>query len=140
MYIRLLCLTTACLVFSGCASELRTAIRDYRDAAGQVEIGMEKEQVLSMLAPTQDMLQADQSRPPERYVDENGQLVEIYYFRSEVYHDDILTDDEFTPYVFRNGRLQAIGWAALGGPKTQAMPPYPRTRFNMGFGYGYHRW
>lgn len=139
MYIRLFCLTAACLVFAGCSSELQTAISTYQEAAGQVEIRMDKEQVLGILAPTQEMLEGDEMRSPERYVDDNGQLVEIYYFRSEAYYDDILTDDEFTPYVFRDGKLTAIGWAALGGPKTQAMP-YPRTRFNIGAGYGYHRW
>jgi len=139
MYIRLFCTITACLVLAGCSSELHTAISAYEESAGQVEIGMDKEQVLSILQPTQEILGSDEQRAPERYVDENGQLVEIHYFRSNAYYDDVLTDDEFTPYVFRNGKLQAIGWAALGGPKTQAVP-YPRTRFNMGVGYGYHRW
>jgi hypothetical protein len=139
MYIRFMCCAAACVILTGCTNSVRTAINTYEQASGQVEIGMEKEQVLAILEPAKEILPADEQRPPERYVDENGQLVEIHYYRSSAYYDDMLTDDEFTPYVFRNGKLTAIGWAALGGPKTQGMP-YPRTRFNMGFGYGYHRW
>ena len=33
--------------------------------------------------------------------------------------DGLTTDDEFTPYIFNNGKLVGIGWHLIGGPKTQ---------------------
>ena len=33
------------------------------------------------------------------------------------------TDDEFTPYIFEDGKLIAIGWHILGGPKTKGRIP-----------------
>ena len=33
--------------------------------------------------------------------------------------DGLTTDDEFTPYIFNNGKLVGIGWQVLGGPKSQ---------------------
>ncbi len=46
-------------------------------------------------------------------------LVEIYYMRTGWVSDGITTDDEFTPFIFNNGQLVGIGWASLGGPKSQ---------------------
>ena len=46
-------------------------------------------------------------------------MIEILYFRSGWQSDGITTDDEFTPYVFNDDVLVAIGWATLDGPKTQ---------------------
>jgi len=54
-------------------------------------------------------------REPERYIDDDGVHVAIYYFRSRVRPGAPLTDDEdFTPYVFKEGKLVGIGWSALG--------------------------
>jgi hypothetical protein len=39
--------------------------------------------------------------------------------RSARQPDGLTTDDEFTPYIFNDGRLVGIGWQVLGGPKTQ---------------------
>jgi hypothetical protein len=30
-----------------------------------------------------------------------------------------VTDDEFTPYIFNDGKLVAVGWQTLGGIKSQ---------------------
>ena len=38
--------------------------------------------------------------------------------RSRRQPDGLTTDDEFTPYFFRNGRLAGIGWHQLGGAKS----------------------
>jgi hypothetical protein len=56
----------------------------------------------------------------------DGTLVEILYFRSGWQPDGLTTDDEFTPYLFNDGELVAVGWAILGGPKTQGQAP-PET-------------
>ena len=142
MKMRILCAAAAgvCLLLTGCTSPLRQGVDYYHQVAPDVQIGMSKNEALAILQPAAEMMPADEQRPPERFVDDQGRLNEIYFFRSRIFYDYMLTDDEFTPYVFRDGTLTAIGWEALGGPKTQAMPAYPRTRFQMGFGYGYRRW
>lgn len=43
----------------------------------------------------------------------NGQLIEVYYFRSGNIPDGRITNEEFTPYVFIDGTLMAVGWMAL---------------------------
>jgi hypothetical protein len=48
------------------------------------------------------------AKPPRFYFD-NGSLVQIYYFRSSWIRDSRVTDDEFTPYIFRDGALTSIG-------------------------------
>ena len=62
------------------------------------------------------------AKPPRFYFD-NGSLVQIYYFRSSWIRDSRVTDDEFTPYIFRDGVLTSIGWRVLGGPNSFSSPP-----------------
>jgi hypothetical protein len=107
--------------FCGCSNPVGTAINNYRAAAPLIQLGMSKDQVLKILEPTQQILSLRQSRGPEQYI-QDGVHVEIHFFRSHANYDKILTDDEFTPYIFHDGKLQAIGWTAIGGPKTQARP------------------
>ena len=57
-------------------------------------------------------------KQPDRYV-KDGVNVEIIYFRSGWQPDGLVTDDEFTPYLFNDGKLVAIGWAILGGAKSR---------------------
>lgn len=141
MKIRIICAigTGAMMLLAGCTSQVQQGINYYHEVAPEVRIGMNKEEALAILEPSAQMLPADEQRQPEQFTDQDGKLTEVYFFRSNQYYDDMLTDDEFTPYIFKDGRLSAIGWTALGGPKTQALP-YPRSRYNVGFGYGYHRW
>ncbi|MCI0498394.1 MAG: hypothetical protein L0Y36_01755 [Planctomycetales bacterium] len=107
-------------VLSGC-SNVSSSISAYHAAAPQVQLGMSKEQVLAILEPTQNELSLSQRRAPEQYT-LDGKHVEIRFFRSYCSHNEVRSDDEFTPYVFHNGILQSIGWTAIGGPKTQAIP------------------
>jgi hypothetical protein len=48
-----------------------------------------------------------------------GILVDILYFRSGWNSDGLTTDDEFTPYIFNDGKLVAVGWQFIGGKKSQ---------------------
>lgn len=105
----------------GCSNAVGTAIGQYHAAAPQIQLGMDKDNVLRILGPTQEGLSLRQTRGPEQYT-QDGVHVEIHFFRSHANYDKILTDDEFTPYVFHDGKLAAIGWTAIGGPKTQAQP------------------
>lgn len=110
----------ACLTISGC-SKVTSSITAYHAAAPQVRLGMTKDQVLAILEPTQMDLPISQRKPSEQY-NKDGKLVEIYFFRSYSNYDEVRTDDEFVPYLFRDGILESIGWTALGGPGTQVTP------------------
>ena len=107
--------------FCGCSNAVGTAISRYHVVAPQIHLGMDKDAVLRILEPTQEGLTLRQRRGPEQYTQDGGH-VEIYFFRSGANYDKILTDDEFTPYIFHDGKLAAIGWTAIGGPKTQTQP------------------
>ena len=107
--------------FCGCSNAVGKAISQYHAVRPQIHLGMSKDDVLRILEPTQQGLSLRQTRGPEQYT-QDGAHVEIYFFRSHANYDKILTDDEFTPYIFHDGTLAAIGWTAIGGPKTQAQP------------------
>ena len=47
-----------------------------------------------------------------------GKPVTILYCRTGWIPDSQSTDDEYTPFVFVEGKLNAIGWEAIGGPRT----------------------
>jgi hypothetical protein len=105
------------LSVSGCAVMIDSAISKYNEKAPQISLGASKEEVLAILGPTQDGLPANARKQPEQYM-KDGVKIDILYFRSGRQPDDLTTDDEFTPYVFQNGRLTGIGWSCLGGPKS----------------------
>lgn len=100
---------------------IEDSIRDYDAISGKIELGTSKEDVLATLTPTQSALPSEMRKRPDRFIRE-GVRVEIYYFRTAWYDDGLTTDDEFTPYVFHDGRLVAIGWHAIGGAKSLSAP------------------
>ena len=117
---KLLSILVLAATISACAGIMvGEATSQYHAISDQVELGDSKESVLSLLEPSQEKLNDIEKKKSEKYLDEE-MLVEIYYFRSGYFGDGITTDDEFTPYVFNNGKLVGIGWEMLGGPKTQA--------------------
>lgn len=109
------------LLLGACASGgyLQQSISAYNAQASRVSLGQSEEQVLKILQPTQSRLAPRFSKPAEEYM-HDGKRRKIYFFRSRSFPDGLVTDDEFTPYVFEDGELIAIGWTAIGGPKTQA--------------------
>ena len=109
------------LMLSACASNqsISTAILAYEAQAGNIQLGQSKAEVLAMLSPTQASMPSRFGKPYEAYI-EDDKLKEVYFFRSRSFADGLVTDDEFIPYVFEDGVLIAIGWTAIGGPKTQA--------------------
>lgn len=123
--ITMLLLAMPLLLCIGCIPrELRAidnAISEYNEKSAAVKLGDSKEKVLAILSPTQAALSKQASKRPESFVTDNL-LTEIYFFRSSRQADGLTTDDEFTPYVFKNGTLAAIGWTSLGGPKSVAHP------------------
>jgi hypothetical protein len=66
----------------------------------------------------QDRLGSTERKPSQAF-QQDGKLVEIFYFRTQRIPDGMTTDDEFTPYIFIDGKLQGIGWTALGIPITR---------------------
>jgi len=104
----------------GCAPAvvIDEAIEKYEVVAGSINLGDSRDKVLSILLPTQKELKGSYKKSADKYLKE-GVLVEIYYMRSGRQADGLTTDDEFTPYIFNDGKLVGIGWAMLGGAKTQ---------------------
>ena len=119
MMLSLISILLGCLC--GCSNAVGKAISKYHAEVPKIQLGMQKDEVLRILEPSQQDLSLRQTRGPEQYTQDNVH-VEIYFFRSHANYDKILTDDEFTPYIFHDGKLAAIGWTAIGGPKTQAQP------------------
>ena len=108
---------------TGCVNHVAVAINKYHEASPRVQLGMERDPVLLALKPSQVNLPLRERKESEQYfemTEGKERFVEIFFFRSHVNYDGILTDDEFTPYIFHDGKLVAIGWTAIGGPKTQA--------------------
>ncbi len=107
------------VVLSGCTvMEIDRVSDDYQAVASRISLGDKKEKVLSILDPIQRELSASARKQSESFL-KDGKRIEIYYMRSSRQPDGLTTDDEFTPYVFEDGILVAIGWASLGGPKSQ---------------------
>ena len=113
---RLLLLTL--LVLGGCASPYQQTVDDYMAAYPLIDLGMSKEQVAGVLVSSQKRLSTSQIKQPDRYM-KDGVAVEIVYYRSGWQSDGITTDDEFTPYLFNDNKLVAIGWHSVGGAKSQ---------------------
>ena len=116
---------------SGCVmsmSPYQLTVDDYIAAAPNVSLGMSKAEVTELLEASQSRLKNTEIKQPDMYTKE-GVLVEILYFRSGWQSDGLTTDDEFTPYIFNDGELVAVGWAVLGGAKSQGQTT-PQTNVN----------
>lgn len=119
------------IFLSGCSSlQIDSAISQYRTVAPKVKLGDKKENVLAVLLPTQEKLSGKATKSPESYM-KDDHTVEIYYFRSGRQPDNLTTDDEFTPYIFTDGKLTGIGWTVLGGPKSQGQVIQPAPVTNI---------
>ncbi|MGB5325773.1 MAG: hypothetical protein WBN40_10170 [Pseudomonadales bacterium] len=113
--------TIVATLLAACVSSgyLQESIDAYTSQAGRISLGQSEEEVLRILQPTQSRLATRFSKASEEYL-QDGKRKKIHFFRSRSFPDGLVTDDEFTPYVFEDGVLVAIGWTAIGGPKTQA--------------------
>ena len=124
------------LFLYGCAFDnavrIDDAIAAYQVRAKQIKLGDSKETVLNLLEPTQVELNPRECKSPEAF-QQDQDTFEIHFFRSGRQPDGLTTDDEFTPYVFKNGVLTAIGWTVLGGPKTVGKT-VPQTNVTVGGG------
>ena len=103
------------ILLTGCASVQKT-VDTYSGIYEQIRLGDSKEKVLSLLKPAQSSLGVAQQKPQERF-SRDGHIYDIYYARSAWIPDGETTDDEFTPYIFKDNVLIEIGWDYLGGPE-----------------------
>ena len=106
------------ILTTGCVSPYKATVDDYLLAYENVVLGMSVKEVKEILEPSQRRLSSTEIKLSDKY-EKEGVLVEIHYFRSGWQSDGIITDDEFTPYLFNDGKLVAIGWQILGGAKSQ---------------------
>lgn len=117
---RVLIIGVAALInLTGCGSAfyIDQATNQYDAVESRVNLGDSKDEVLAILLPTQVNVPRNSKKKPDRYL-KNGVNVEIFYMRTGRQPDGITTDDEFTPYIFNDGKLVGIGWALIGGPKS----------------------
>lgn len=118
---------------SSCAIyQIDSSVSKYNKVADQIELGDSKNKVLGILNPTLKGLGQSAKKNPDKYI-KNNVRVEIHYFRTGRQPDNLTTDDEFTPYVFNDGKLVAIGWRVLGGPKSvgKVIQPAPITNIQQ---------
>ncbi len=109
------------LFFFGCGSTsggLNRAISLHRQGAQQIRIGDSKSSVLHNLRPAFLATKSSEHRTQEMFM-RKGKTIEIHYVRSGWIADGANTDDEYTPYIFEDDVLVAIGWRTLGGAKTR---------------------
>ena len=92
-------------------------VDEYQKASRTIELGMTKQQIQQILDPTQTRLPNTSLRQSDRYM-KDGVAVTILYYRSGWVSDGVPSDDEYTPHVFNDGKLVAVGWQVLGGPKS----------------------
>ncbi|MBN2484257.1 MAG: DUF3192 domain-containing protein [Candidatus Omnitrophica bacterium] len=103
------------VIFTGCA-RVPKAVHNYYAAYDHIQLGDSKAKVLSLLEPDQQRMGFADRKPQERF-SRDGHIYDIYYARSAYIPDGETTDDEFTPYIFKDGILLEIGWEFLGGPQ-----------------------
>jgi len=105
-------------ILVGCASPYQLTVDDYVKVYPRISLGMPKEDVVKILTPSQKRLSSSEIKQSDMYK-KNGVRVDIIYFRSGWNPDGLTTDDEFTPYIFNDEKLVAVGWQTLGGTKSQ---------------------
>ena len=103
------------------------AIEAYKSVADNIQLGSSKEEVLTVLLPYQERIPEKYVRTSDKYLLE-GSRYEVHFIRSARFEDGVNTDDEYTPYVFKNDILIAVGWSYLGGPKT-----YGKSKSSTGY-------
>jgi hypothetical protein len=109
---------TMLFFLTACSLNPRPAAIDYHEkTAPYVQIGMAEESFLKLMEPALDASnQGKYGRKPDRYSIGSDMYV-VHFMRASMVDDGVVTDDEFQPYTFENGRLIAVGWNYLGGPK-----------------------
>jgi len=123
IYYSIITITILAIFVISCAGyRIDRSISNYETESSKIQLGDSKQKVLLLLEPTQPG-KRKWRKNPEKYLAVDGSTIEIYYYRSSRQADGLTTDDEFTPYVFKDDVLIGIGWTSIGGPKTQGQAP-----------------
>lgn len=98
----------------GCAPNTVTeqavqAVEEYDKAYSKISIGDARGHVLAILDISQQVIPLRFKKRPERYLS-YGEQVEIHFVRTGFESGISNDDDDYTPYVFKNGVLVSIGW------------------------------
>lgn len=123
-------LTPSCS-FHHYGADIRESITRYNRATPFISVGDDKKTAIERLYICQEDLADKFKKNPESFIDKDGNVIEIHYALSRFIHDGVKTDDEYTPYVFKNNTLTAIGWTALGGPRTVGDTPRPSIKIQQ---------
>lgn len=103
----LLFVCTFVVSLTGCYQRIHRAMDCYQDAACAVQLGMAEEEFVAV------MLQRAAAGPllnyPQRIERERG-MYTVHLVPVELAPHDDFDDGAYTPYVFRGGRLVAMGW------------------------------
>ena len=113
------------LLLVSCLSLIVMSCDSYRDSLISVtnvelqglSLGMSKSQALPTIQKLQReflALSGQYYKSPEQFM-KDGKRVHIFYVMTSRIPDGDITPDEFTPIVFEDDSLVAIGWTALGG-------------------------
>lgn len=106
------------LILQGCGvantMQRNEAADYYAEVAPMVQLGMSEASFQALMGPALEVTKKD--KRPTRFTSE-GSLYVVYYPRSAEFWDGEITDDEYTPYIFRDGKLVDVGWDAIGGTK-----------------------
>jgi hypothetical protein len=98
---------------------IREEIKKYDVIKSEISLGDTKNKVVGLINNYHKSFHESFRRDSESYIKENGVVVDIHYALTNHYRDGLISDDEYTPYIFNNNKLVGIGWSLIGGPKTQ---------------------
>ena len=101
----------------GCvSSNIDSVVDHYNMNINKITLGMDIDEFNSIFGVQQAALMKGSDKPPTRFT-RQGEIFDVVYLRTARIPDGETTDDEFTPHVFKSGKLYQIGWEALGGAK-----------------------
>lgn len=117
-----------CIVIFSCLAgcmaqhQVTETVSGYDEAASKIHLGDLKQDVLNILGPTQIDSQDKKREVKYDHFKNTEGNIEIYYFRSLPAANGLTTEDEYTPYIFNNGKLVGIGWGMIDQQNWQGRP------------------
>jgi outer membrane murein-binding lipoprotein Lpp len=114
---------------AGCSAnqKIDDTVTAFDNAESKVHMGDLTSDVLAILEPTQIDAHAKKWETKHDSFNNNGTTIDIYYFRSSAPNNGLTAEDEYTPYVFKDGRLAGIGWGMI---REQEVNGYEVPTFN----------
>ena len=111
-----------CLAGCIAQNQVKETVAGYDEAASKIHMGDLKQDVLNILGPTQ--IDSEDKRREVKFdqLKNTDGDIEIYYFRSQPAANGLTTEDEYTPYIFKDGKLVGIGWGMIDQKNWQGRP------------------